>query len=142
MGRELELHDTREEGRNPGQPDFLSEYKSQANRSWGRLYWAQGSCPTNGVRGGLGSETKLKGGGTVDSSQGPVSHEGSVDDKGPRILVTNSRGTLVNHHSCDMGTPRQELKTGSSALPDIKIDDTYCKGLSEEALRAETAQAR
>jgi len=48
----------------------------------------------------------------------------------------------VNHHSCDMGTPRQEVKTASSGLPDIKILDTCCKGLSEEALRAETAQAR
>jgi len=78
----------------------------------------------------------------VDSSQGTVSYEGKVDDKGPRILVANSRGTLVNHHSCDMGTPRQELKTTSSGLPDIKIVDAYCKSLSEEALRAETAQAR
>jgi len=42
----------------------------------------------------------------------------------------------VNHHSCDMGTPRQEVKTASSGLPDIKIVDTYCKCLSEEALRA------
>ena len=25
-GTELEWHDTREEGRNPGQPDFLSEW--------------------------------------------------------------------------------------------------------------------
>jgi len=48
----------------------------------------------------------------------------------------------VNHHSGDMGTPQQEVKTASSGLPDIKIIDTYCKGLSEEALRAETAQAR
>jgi len=78
----------------------------------------------------------------VDASQGTVSDEGEVDDKGPRILVANSRGTLVNHHSCDMGTPRQEVKTASSGLPDIKIIDTYCKGLSEEALRAETAQAQ
>jgi len=50
-----------------------------------------------------------------------------VDDKGLRILVANSRGTLVNHHSCDMGTPRQEVKTASRGLPDIKILDTYCK---------------
>jgi len=78
----------------------------------------------------------------VDSSQGTVSYEGYVDDKGLRILVANSRGTLVNHHSCDMGTPRQEVKTASSGLPDIKILDTCCKSLSEEALRAETAQAR
>jgi len=48
----------------------------------------------------------------------------------------------VNHHSCDMGTPRQEVKTASSGLPDITIVDTYCKSLSEEALRAETAEAR
>jgi len=48
----------------------------------------------------------------------------------------------VNHHSCDMGTPRQEVKTASSGLPDIKILDAYCKSLSEEALRAKTAQAR
>jgi len=78
----------------------------------------------------------------VDSSQGTVSYEGYVDDKGPRILVANSRGTLVNHHSCDMGTPRQEVKTASSGLPDIKMVDPYRKGLSEEALGAETAQAR
>jgi len=77
----------------------------------------------------------------VDSSQGTASHEGQVDDKGPRTLVANSRGTLVNHHSCDMGTPRQEVNTASSGLPDIEIYDTYCKGLSEEALRAETGQA-
>ena len=43
----------------------------------------------------------------------------------------------MNQHSCDMGTPRQEVKIASSGLPDIKILDTYCKGLSEEALRAE-----
>jgi len=78
----------------------------------------------------------------VDLSQGTVSYEGQVDDKGRRILVTNSRGTLVNHHSGDMGTTRQEVKTASSGLPDIKILDAYCKRLSEEALRAETAQAR
>jgi len=30
----------------------------------------------NGVRGGLGSEIKLEGEGTVDSSQGTVSYEG------------------------------------------------------------------
>jgi len=78
----------------------------------------------------------------VDSSQGTVSYEGYVDDKGPRIQVENSRGTLVNNHSCDMGTARQEVKTARSGLPDIKILDTYCKSLSEEALRAETAQAR
>jgi len=48
----------------------------------------------------------------------------------------------VNHYSCDMGTPRQEVKTTSSGLPAIKILDTYRKSLSEEALRAETAQAR
>jgi len=48
----------------------------------------------------------------------------------------------VNHHSCDMGTPQQEIKTASSGLPDIKILDTYCKSLSEEALRVETAQAQ
>ena len=41
-----------------------------------------------------------------------------------------------------MGTPRQEVKTTSSGLPAIKILDTYRKSLSEEALRAETAQAR
>jgi len=41
-----------------------------------------------------------------------------------------------------MGTARQEVKTASSGLPDIKIIDTYRKGLSEEALRAETAEAR
>jgi len=58
------------------------------------------------------------------------------------MLVANSTGTLVNHHSCDMGTPRQEVKTASSGLPNITIIDTYRKGLSEEALRAETAQAR
>jgi len=78
----------------------------------------------------------------VDSSQGTVSYEGQVDDKGPRILVANSGGTLVNHLSCDMGTSRQEVKTASSGLPDIKTLDAYCKCLSEEGLRAETAQAR
>ena len=78
----------------------------------------------------------------MDLSQGTVSYEGYDDDKGPRILVANSRGTLVNHDSCDMGTPRQEVKTPSSGLPDIQILDTYCKSLSEEALRAETAQVR
>jgi len=41
-----------------------------------------------------------------------------------------------------MGTPRQEVKTASSGLPDIKIIDTYRKSLSEEALRAKTAQAQ
>jgi len=65
-----------------------------------------------------------------------------VDDKGPRILVANSSGTLVNHHSCGMGTSRQEVKTASSGLPDIKILDIYRNGLSEQALRAETTQAR
>jgi len=78
----------------------------------------------------------------VDSSQGTASHEGYVEDKGPRTLVAHSRGTLVNHHSCDMGTPWQDVKTGSSGLRDIKIFDAYCKSLSEEALTAETAQAR
>jgi len=78
----------------------------------------------------------------VDSSQGTVSYEGYVDDKGLRILVAHSSGTLVNHHTCAMGTPRQEVKTASSGLPDIKILDTSCKSLSEEALIAETAQAR
>jgi len=78
----------------------------------------------------------------VDSSLGTVSYEGYDDDKGPRILVANSRGTLANHHSCDMGTPGQEVKTANSGLPDIQILDTYCKSLSEKALRAETAQAR
>jgi len=48
----------------------------------------------------------------------------------------------MNHHSCDMGTPQQEVKTASSGLPDIKIVETYCKSSSEEDLRAETAQAR
>jgi len=48
----------------------------------------------------------------------------------------------VNHHCCNMGTLRQEVKTASSGLPDIQKLDTYCKSLSEEALRAETAQAR
>ena len=47
-------------GLNPGQPDFRSRYNSQANRSQGRLYAGQGSCLTNGVAGGLGSETKPK----------------------------------------------------------------------------------
>ena len=95
----------------------------------------------NGVRGGLGSETKLEGEGTVNSSQGTISYEGYGDDKGLGILVANSRGTLVNHHSCDMGTPQQVVNTASSALPNMNIVDTYCKTLSEEALRAETAQA-
>ena len=48
----------------------------------------------------------------------------------------------MNHHSCDVGTARQEVKTASSGLPDIKILDAYCKSLSEKALRAETAQAQ
>jgi len=61
--------------------------------------------------------------------------------QGVRILLKLA-STLVNHHSCDMGTPRQEVKTASSGLPDIKILATYGKCLSEEALRAETAQAR
>ena len=78
----------------------------------------------------------------MDSSQATVAYEGQVDYKGPCILVANSSGTLVNHHSCDRGTSQQEAKTASSGLPDIKILDTYCKGLSEEALRAATAQAR
>ena len=77
----------------------------------------------------------------MDSSQGTVSDEGQVEDKGLRILVANSRGTLVNHHCCDMPTAGQEVKTASSWLPDIKILDIYCKSLSEESLRAETAQA-
>jgi len=47
----------------------------------------------------------------------------------------------VNHHLCDIGTPRQDIKTACSGLPDIKILDTYCKSLSQEALTAETAQA-
>jgi len=41
-----------------------------------------------------------------------------------------------------METPWQEVKIASSGLPDIQKIDTYCKGLSEEALRAETGQAR
>ena len=41
-----------------------------------------------------------------------------------------------------MGTPRQEVTTASSGVPDIEIVDTYCKSLSEEALGAETALAR
>jgi len=41
-----------------------------------------------------------------------------------------------------MGTPRQEVKTASRGLPDIQKLDAYCKGLSEEPLRAEAAQAR
>jgi len=48
----------------------------------------------------------------------------------------------VNQHACDMGTPRQDVKTAGRGLPDIRILDTYCKSLSEEASRAETAQAR
>jgi len=48
----------------------------------------------------------------------------------------------VNHHCCNTGTPRQEKKTTRSELPDIQNIDTYCNGLSEEASRAETAQAR
>jgi len=60
----------------------------------------------------------------VDSSQGTASHEGYVDDKGRPTLVANSRATLVNHHSCDMETPQQEVKTASSGLPDIKKLDT------------------
>ena len=63
----------------------------------------------------------------MDSSQGTASYEVYVDNKVPRTLVANSRGTLVNHHSCDMGTPRQEVKTASSGLPDIQIIDTYDK---------------
>jgi len=58
------------------------------------------------------------------------------------MIVANSRGTLVNHHSSNMRTPRQEVKTASRGLPDIQNIDTYCNGLSEEASRAETAQAR
>ena len=48
----------------------------------------------------------------------------------------------MNHHSCNMGTSRQEVKTASSGLPDIQIVATYCKSLSEQALGAETALAR
>jgi len=64
------------EGRNPGQPDFLSRYHSQAHTSQGRLSAVQGSCPRNRVGGGHGSETKLEGDGTVDSSQEKASDEG------------------------------------------------------------------
>ena len=48
----------------------------------------------------------------------------------------------MNHHSCNMGTPRQEVKTASSGLPDIQKYDTYCKSVSEKALRSETALAQ
>jgi len=57
-----------------------------------------------------------------------------VDDKGPPTLVANSRDTLVDQHSCKMGTRGQEVKTSSSGLPDIQIRDTYSESLSEEAL--------
>ena len=49
-------------------------------------------------------------------------------------------GYSSDHHSCNKGTPRQEVKTASSGLPDIQKEDTCCKGLSEEGSRAETAQ--
>ena len=39
--------------------------------------------------------------------------------KGRASLVANSRGTLANH-PWNMGTPRQEVKTTSSWLPDIQ----------------------
>jgi len=63
-------------GRNPWQPDFLSRYHSQANRSHRHLYAAKGSGLTNARRGGLGSETKPEGEGMVDSRQGTATHEG------------------------------------------------------------------
>ena len=48
----------------------------------------------------------------------------------------------MNHYPCNIGTPRQEVKTASSGVPDIQNLDTYCKSMSEEASRAETAQAQ
>jgi len=56
-------------GRNPGHPDFLSRYKSQANRSLGLLYVAQDSCLDGWCRSRplLRSWTKLEGEGKVDS---------------------------------------------------------------------------
>jgi len=56
--------------------------------------------------------------------------------------VTGIAWGKMIEYELPMGTPRQEVKTASSELPDIKILDTYCKSLSEEALRAETGQAR
>ena len=39
--------------------------------------------------------------------------------KGRASLVANSRGTLANH-PWNMGTPRQDVKTASSGLPNIQ----------------------
>jgi len=61
-----------------------------------------------------------EGEGTEDSTQGTASQEGLVENKGWRILVANSRGTLVNHHFCNMWTPLQEVKTAWSGRPNIQ----------------------
>jgi len=40
-----------------------------------------------------------------------------------------------------MGTPRQKIKTAGRGLPNIQKLEIYCKGLSEQASGAKTAQA-
>jgi len=69
---------------------------------------------------------QVEGEGTVDSMQGTALYAELVDNKGRRILVTNSRDTLVNH-TCNLGPPRQEVQTTCSGLPDIQKLDTDSK---------------
>jgi len=78
---------------------------------------------TNGVGGGLGSETSTKVKIRWTPRKGQPHMRDKLTIKGS-TLVANSRGTLVNHHCWNMGTPRQEVKTHSSGLPDIKKEDT------------------
>jgi len=113
-------------GPNPAQPQFLSGYNSHPIRRQGGLYAAQGPglqewCRRRQLQGSI---AKTAGTCAVDSLQGTASHEGLVVNKGRRIQVANSRGTPVNHHSCNIGTARREVQTASSVLPDIRKLET------------------